>query len=80
MSRHRCQYQTVHEPYRGQHACRQSARWIVSYLTPDDGVNMRERKRELRCLSHTRSKFFPKGTTGITTEAVDAALPKATHA
>lgn len=75
---HRCQYLLVPGPHWGKtRACKQSARWVVSYLTPDDGLNLRVRKRELRCLTHTDSRFFPKGATGITTESVESALPPA---
>jgi hypothetical protein len=77
--RHQCQYLCVPVPYSGQtRACQQSARWLVSYLAPDDGVNMRTRKREMRCKTHTETRFFPKGASGITTELIEDALPRAT--
>lgn len=47
--------------------CGNRAAWKVSYLTPDDGKNMRVHVYVLRCYWHAEhEKFFPKGTSQIT--------------
>jgi hypothetical protein len=64
MRRHaQCDYQI-----RGERQCRNGAAWTVAFITPDDGQHMRRRRTENRCFWHADERFFPQGTTGITTQ------------
>ena len=57
----RCDYQIA-----GTRQCQNLAKWTVAYITPDDGT-MRHHAEAQRCYWHTDNRFFPPGTTGITT-------------
>lgn len=56
--------------------CENDAKWLVAYITPDDS-GMRRHEEARRCYWHTDERFFPKGTTGITTSALASRASRA---
>jgi hypothetical protein len=64
-----CDFEIV-GPRREKRLCRNPSRWVVEYITPDDGKTMRRRVTAVRCFWHTEAKFFPPGSSGFTTVSV----------
>lgn len=63
-----CDFEIV-GPFREKRLCGNPNRWIVEYITPDDGKAMRRRVTAARCFWHADAKFFPHGSSGFTTLA-----------
>lgn len=60
-----CDY-LIPDPPRDARPCKNTARWVVTYLSPDNGA-MRRRVTTRRCTTHLDGEnFFPVGATQIT--------------
>jgi len=66
-----CDYQKP-APFRTTRPCLNRAKWFVEFILPDDGKTMRKKAAAVRCTAHAASRFFPKGTTGITTRLLES--------